>query len=748
MVQHITIKDMNPHVKFTTPTAAALPQAMAAAVSAQQQHHLGGGGIINNNTKSSHKFVVVSHSTTTTSASASASGSGTSASALASAIAMSLRDRAPLVIGHRGLGANTFENDRNTFLKPSAAIVEENSKLRRIPSSAGGGGVYRENSLRSCVHASKIEGAFIEVDCQLTKDGSLVLWHDDHVCFGKKSGRDNDDDDNLMSCHQNQNRNHEQVEEEDEEEGGGLGLLNCAPFSTPKRYMNKDHEKAMPCTTRRVGELSNADFDRVYDIASASEMLEGDSANTSLSLFRRYKMHKTSTTSTTSSSSSSHGDEDSSLCDNRLAPWTLPEDEQNCIWIENNANSTITNNNNNNDTNEMVLDKNMSFPCDEELPNVHLTSPPTPTTASTAPTPRTPLACTMSQAQTLSQSQPQAIRSTMKRSRRRRSRSEGKITSLHQLLSQTPTSLGINIEIKIFRDGEDADRGSGSGSGSGSDNDSDSDSDIDMATPLSHEEMTANIENLVNAIYHTVQDHHEATYKTASACGLEAQWRPRKIFYSSFSPDACICMQNKLDNDSHKSFVSSTSGVLNGSESCDEDRDDKDPVTPSECVFFLTDGMPHHVDERRRSLSAAAKFAHENHLSGIVCEASALLSEIDKSSESTSYVSAEKKQQRMDKSSDIESGDIENDNDTNIGDCCVDDFDNKNITSNNTNDATTSTTTCGKNGLYDAVKVKGLTVASYGVDNNNELNVKKQLENGVCAIITDFPAELKNVLSV
>ena len=37
----------------------------------------------------------------------------------------------PQIIGHRGLGANTFNNDRKTFLKPSPAIVEENNKLRQ-----------------------------------------------------------------------------------------------------------------------------------------------------------------------------------------------------------------------------------------------------------------------------------------------------------------------------------------------------------------------------------------------------------------------------------------------------------------------------------------------------------------------------------------------------------------------------------------------------------------------------------------
>ena len=50
--------------------------------------------------------------------------------------------------------------------------------------------------------------------------------------------------------------------------------------------------------------------------------------------------------------------------------------------------------------------------------------------------------------------------------------------------------------------------------------------------------------------------------------------------------------------------------------------------------------------------------------------------------------------------------------------------------------------------FYNTINSKDLTIASYGVANNDEAAVKIQVDSGVRAIITDFPAELKNILSV
>lgn len=40
---------------------------------------------------------------------------------------------------------------------------------------------YRENTLRSCQKAAEAGATFVEFDLQVTKDGVVVLWHDDLV---------------------------------------------------------------------------------------------------------------------------------------------------------------------------------------------------------------------------------------------------------------------------------------------------------------------------------------------------------------------------------------------------------------------------------------------------------------------------------------------------------------------------------------------------------------------------------------
>lgn len=454
----------------------------------------------------------------------------------------------PQIIGHRGLGANTFNNDRKTFLKPSPAIVEENNKLRQ-GNDASGGGVYRENSLRSCVEASKIEGAFIEVDCQLSKDGDVVLWHDDDVCFRLDSGN------RRYESHIQTN------EQEQEYQANGEGNVTPRPNT---------------CASRRVSELSKPDLERAIGTDE-----EGYSR-----LLRHYK---------------------TSLGDSRgqLVPWALPEGERHSIldFSEGEENCTYESND------KVIVSKESD----------------------------------------------------------KKPKSEGQIiTSLNQLLSETATSLSINIEIKLFHDGEDMPETTKIGT--------------------SEEGVSENIEKLVTAIFDTVSAHHKISNNMAMCTGME--WCPRQIIYSSFSPDACVCMQKKIETDF---------GTLSAAQSKSNTKEGDALIgnPNSERVFFLTDCKPHHLDIRRRSLCAAVNFAHENNLSGVVCEASALLSEIEKSQ-----------------------GQF-----TDLGDRRSDAF-------------------------YNTINSKDLTIASYGVANNDEAAVKIQVDSGVRAIITDFPAELKNILSV
>ena len=97
----------------------------------------------------------------------------------------------PTRSGHRGLGANTFENDP-LFLKPKGKVAEEclrrHRRRRATTDPVLGGGYYRENSLEGVRLASARDAdAFIEVDCQMTRDGQVVLWHDDYVYYERMS---------------------------------------------------------------------------------------------------------------------------------------------------------------------------------------------------------------------------------------------------------------------------------------------------------------------------------------------------------------------------------------------------------------------------------------------------------------------------------------------------------------------------------------------------------------------------------
>lgn len=408
------------------------------------------------------------------------------------------------VIGHRGLGANTYDNDP-LFLRPKGKVAEECLRRHRKPREADpiGGGYYRENSLEGVRLASEHGSEkFIEVDCQLTRDGQVVLWHDDYVHYERRNP------------------------------------TTGAWESERKRVCDITYEELA-----RVS--SSSDNDEEWHLMREFQMSREHSEKE----LTRWANPPSSTESTASGGDGSAIDGSGDAA-----------------------------------TGEVTTPMKNSGMC----------------------APR-----------------------------------------LRDLLSSTPPSMGLNIEIKLFQDGEDVAAGA------------------DRSSPeISDEE---NRQNLVRAIFDDISEH----LHMAAAAGQQR----RQIFFSSFSPDACVEMHNLLER--------ATREVEDGA-----------PVRADCPVYFLTDLKQAHTDSRRTTFEAAVEFARGQGLDGVVCESSMLLKQIDAS-----------------------------DDDSDAG-----------------SESSVSSA------MSNAKAEFGLEIATYGLSNNDNELVMRQIEHGVTSIITDFPTELSSIL--